>query len=85
MQVRLQDCSFNNNVAEHILVASHGDGYNEAEFYSDTNMEVYNPDRVVPHTSHTRKLRNAPEKQFLNPYDPWVSDLWVVSIPFLCS
>lgn len=78
MQVRLEGCTFNNNSAEHILVASHGDGYNEAGFYSDRNMEVYMPDSVMLHTSHTRKLSNAPEKMFLSSSDEWLADLLTV-------
>ena len=59
-------------------MASHGDGYNEAEFYSDVTMDVFMPDRLVPHTAHTRKLIDAPEQMFLSASDAWITDLRTV-------
>lgn len=75
MQVQLQGCEFTNNTAEHVLVASHGDGYNEAQFYSDITMDVFMPDGMVPHTTHTLNLADAPEQAFLSASDAWITDL----------
>ena len=76
MQVRLQGCEFKNNTPEHTLVASNGDGFNKAEFYSDKRMRVFISD--FPHTSHTRKLADAPERMFLSASDAWLTDLQTV-------
>ena len=60
MQVRLQGCEFKNNTPKHTLVLS--PGYGHEEFYSDKRMRVFISD--FPHTSHTRKLADAPERSW---------------------
>ena len=81
VQVRLQGCEFRSNVAPHTLVASHGDGFNEAQFYSDARMPVYMPDNVVPRFGHTCQLKAAPMDFFLGVDDAWLEDLRAVRAP----
>lgn len=77
--MRLEECSFENNDVDedaHTLVASDGDGVNEAMFFSDVERGVYMRENwnIGPprHMAKTYPLNTAPKKPFLTANDDFI-------------
>jgi hypothetical protein len=77
IQVRLEGCTFTDNQAEHILTASHAEGFNTAEFFSDQEMPVFLPD--WHRYQSTKMLVQAPAGLFLTGSEDWLAELRTVS------
>lgn len=78
IQVRLENCTFANNKADHLLVAYDEDDHAKAQFFSDESMPVHVATGLWSDSKAVTKSLELAPKRFITGEDPWIQDLHTV-------